>query len=93
MDCKRVVNLSDHVLTKDEYSVLTKGLKFCPTPNKPDPGELKQDLDRLHKRLRQIAFYDNPENMNLSNTQIGPRVPDPDPENINSLAPFFHRKF
>ncbi len=27
-----VVNLSDHVLNKDEQSLLSKNLKFCPTP-------------------------------------------------------------
>jgi hypothetical protein len=93
MDSKRVVNLSHHVLTKDEYSILSKGLKFCPTPNNPDPGELKEDLDRLHKRLRQIAHYDNPENLNLTNTQIDQGSQNFNSDNFHSLAPFFHRKF
>jgi hypothetical protein len=81
------------VLTKDEYSILLKGLKFWPTPNNPDPGELKEDLDRLHKRLRQIAHYDNPENLDLTNTQLDQRSQNIDSDNLNSLAPFFHRKF
>jgi hypothetical protein len=94
MDDKRVVNLSDHVLTQDKFSVLQKGLKFCPTPNYPDPGELKEDLDRLHKRLRQIAHYDNPnENLSqVSQTQTD-KVKLLEGPNLTSLEPFFHRKF
>ena len=52
---KEVVSLSCRKLTEDELSVLSKGLKFCPTPDTPDPGEVREDLDKLHKRLRQIA--------------------------------------
>ena len=47
---KEVVNLSSRILTKDELSVLSKGLKFCPTPDTSD-WEVGEDLDRLHKRL------------------------------------------
>jgi hypothetical protein len=94
MDDKRVVNLSKHVLTQDEFSVLRKGLKFCPTPNYPDPGELKGDLDRMHKRLRQIAHYDNPNDnqtfVGTQNTVTGDILDGP---NLHSLVPFFHRKF
>ena len=37
------------------------GLKFCPTPPAPNTGQLRQDLDRLHNRMRQISFFDNRE--------------------------------
>lgn len=57
---KRVVNLSSRYLNADELSILSKGMKFCPTPGHPDPGELRDDLDKLHKRLRQVAFYEQP---------------------------------
>jgi hypothetical protein len=60
MEDKSVVNLSNVVLTKDQVSVLCKGLKFCPTPGLPDPGVQREDLDKLHRRLRQIAYYYNP---------------------------------
>ena len=49
---KFVINFSKHKLTKDEISVLSKGLNFCPTPGAPDPGENRSDLDSLHRRLR-----------------------------------------
>ena len=32
-----IVNLSSHVLTKDEFTVLSRGLKFVPSQNPEDP--------------------------------------------------------
>ena len=95
MDNKRIVNLSDYELNKDEIEVLSKGLKFCPTPGFPDPGELRDDMDRIHRRLRQIAFYDEPldneegEQMTPAPTNVSADLVD----NMNSLTPFKHRKF
>jgi hypothetical protein len=92
----RVVNLSDHILTEDEYSVLAKGLKFCPTPGHPDPGELRDDLDRVHKRLRQIAFYDKPiddPEGSITQDNAGTSQVIEDVNNLNSFTPFKHRKF
>ena len=70
MDNKRVVNLSDYELSKDEIEVLFKGLKFCPTPGFPDAGELRDDLDRIHRTLRQKAFYDEP----IDNMEEGEKI-------------------
>ena len=39
--------MSNYELTKDEISVLSKGLKFCPTPDSSDPGAVREDLDKL----------------------------------------------
>jgi hypothetical protein len=50
MDNKKVVNLTEHKLSKKELSVLSKGLTFCPTPHHPDPGEIRDDMDNLHRR-------------------------------------------
>jgi hypothetical protein len=56
---KFVLNLSQQVLTTDQISVLSKGLNFCPTPQAPNPGDYKIDLDSLHRRLRLRArFHD-----------------------------------
>jgi hypothetical protein len=49
---KQVINLSKLVLTQDQINVLSQGLNFCPTPNPPNPGDLRFDLDSLHRRLR-----------------------------------------
>jgi hypothetical protein len=59
---KRVVNLSRYELTQEEISVLSKGVKFCPTPGPPDPGAQREDMNNLHRRLRQIAFFEDLEN-------------------------------
>lgn len=53
---KLVVNLSSSPLSIDQTSVLAKGLNFCPTPGEPNLGDLKVDLDRLHRDLRRKAF-------------------------------------
>jgi hypothetical protein len=91
---KEVVNLSSKVLTEDEKSILSKGLKFCPSPHTTDPGEVRDDLDKLHKRLRQIAFYEDIEgNEALNKSQPVTQTPvgNTDPDNIHSEKPFKHR--
>ena len=40
-----VINLSKRVLTRGEISLLSKGLKFCPTPRDLDRGKIKTDLN------------------------------------------------
>ena len=47
-----IVNLSRRTLSADEESLLSKGLKFCPTPGSPNFGELRSDLNRFHRSLR-----------------------------------------
>ena len=49
---KCVVNLSTHTLSEHETSVLTRGLKFCPTRPSVDDLELRTDLDKFARRLR-----------------------------------------
>ncbi len=60
-EIKNVVNLSSFTLQPQHISLPERGLKFCPSPGQPNLGELREDMDRLHKRLRQIAFFENPE--------------------------------
>ena len=47
-----VINLSRRVLSHAEISVLSKGLKFCPTPRELDKAKIKQDLENFGRRLR-----------------------------------------
>ena len=89
MTHKTVVNLSDFILNEHQYSVLSKGLKFCPTPNFPDPGELREDLDRLHRRVRQIAFFEGNDNYLADDSQ----EPLLQSQNLTSGTPFKHRNF
>jgi hypothetical protein len=95
-DAKEVVNLSSKELTEDELSILSKGLKFCPTPDSTDAGLIREDLDKLHKRLRQIAFYEDIENnstLDSSRPVVATQPLDTDPNNLLSHKPFKHRKF
>ena len=84
-----VVNLSDFILTDDQTSILLKGLKFCPSPNFPDPGELREDMDNLHRRVRQIAFFESEDSISPDDSS----TPPTQSQNLNSSEPFKHRKF
>ena len=65
---KTVLNLSKTVLTKDQMSVLSKGLNFCPTPGESIQGEQRSDSDSLHNRLRlKSQFSDDGEDLTLQN--------------------------
>ena len=86
---KRVVNLSSFKLNAEQLLLLNRGLKFCPTPGRPDVGQLGEDLDKLHRRLRQIAFCDNPG----SDPDLTCFIPKPDPDNLLVTGPFEHHKF
>ena len=95
---KSVVNLSDFQLNQHHLAVLTRGLKFCPTPSHPNPGEGREDMDTLHRRVRQIAFYDiidpgSEASQNNSVMLITPPNPIDLGDNLLSLTPFKHRKF
>ncbi|XP_070543722.1 uncharacterized protein [Ptychodera flava] len=53
-----IVNLSDYTLSANEESVLSRGLKFCPT--KPlDKTQLCGDLEDFFRRLRLKEFFHN----------------------------------
>ena len=93
-----IVNLSSFPLTKQHYALLSRGLKFCPTPPAPNPGEQREDMDKLHRRVRQISFYDTiSTDLNASANTSVRFAPPPTPvdlgDNLMSLTPFKHRKF
>jgi hypothetical protein len=56
-----IVNLSDHSLTDDEISILSKGMTFSPTPGEPNIGETSLDIDKFIRRLRLKMFFHKPE--------------------------------
>jgi hypothetical protein len=81
---KQVVNLSKVILTMDQINVLSKGFNFCPTPDPPNPGDLKYDLDSLHRRLRlRSRFHVSDEDLYDFDQDDNPLQSDP----------FQHRKF
>ena len=54
-----VFNLSHHKLSGAEVSLLSKGLKFCPTPNTIGKPILKEDLEKFGRNLRLKWHYRN----------------------------------
>ena len=54
---ENVVNLSNRKLSKAEVSLLSKGLKFCPTPNSVDKLVLKEYLENFGRILRLKWHY------------------------------------
>ena len=89
---KSVINLSTYKLNEHHITLLSRGLKFCPTPGPPNPGEMRQDMDRVHRRLRQVAFFDNPEFASPSFSDNVSSDPSIQP-NLFSQQPFKHKKF
>ena len=48
---KNVINLSQRQLTKSEISLLSKGRKFVPTPNRINKAKLKQELEIFGRKF------------------------------------------
>ena len=90
---KSVVNLSDLELNEHHISLLSRGLKFCPTPPSPDPGLLREDMDRFHTRLRQIAFFDEKASNLDNSTSFNNTIQVISPNTMGNFEPFKHQKF
>ena len=56
-----VINLSKKILIEVQVKVLSKGLKFCPTPKEIDMAKIKEDLENFGRRLRLKWFFRNEE--------------------------------
>ena len=58
---KNVINLSQRQLTKSKILLLSKGLKFVPTPNRADKAKLKKELEIFGRKLRLMWHFRNDE--------------------------------
>ncbi len=87
---KSVVNHSSFELNDTHLSLLSRGLKFCPTPNQPNTGDLKGDLDKLHKNMRWTSFFNDIDND--SPDQTGQSFHDQNTATIDT-EPFYNIKF
>ena len=58
-ESENVVNLYNGKLSSAEISLLSKGLKFCPTPNSVDKCDVKEDLEKSGRFLRLKWRYGN----------------------------------
>ena len=56
---KNVVNLSGRNLSQSEISLLSKGLKFIPTPKSVNMAEIKEDLEKFGRNLRLKWLFRN----------------------------------
>ena len=56
-----VVNLSRRELSKEDISLLSKGLKFSPTPTDIDKSQLKSDIEAYKRKMRLKWFFRNEE--------------------------------
>ena len=45
------MNLSRRELSEEDVSLLSKGLKFSPTPTDIDKAKLKEDLEAYKRRM------------------------------------------
>ena len=70
---KNVINLSQRQLTKSEISLLSKGLKFVPTPNRIDKAKLKQELEVFGRKLRLMWHFRNDERIFDCNKKFRPK--------------------
>ena len=70
---KNVINLSQRQLTKSEISLLSKGLKFVPTPNRIDKAKLKQELEVFGRKLRLMWHFRNDERIFDCDTKFRPK--------------------
>ena len=77
-----VVNLSSASLSSTELNLLSRGLKFCPTPSEVNQVELSQDLTDYYRRIRLREFFldappSEPEPFRKKSTWVPPknRVP------------------
>ena len=55
----KIINMSTYQLNKDEIKVMSKGPKFCPTPNTPDIFDLKIAVKELTRKLELQKYFGN----------------------------------
>jgi hypothetical protein len=87
------VNLSNHVLTQSQQTLLDKGLKFCPTPGEPVMAEIRRDLDRFHRSLKLNVFFSEKREFSRPNTPFGGNNDQADEEDHTGPPPYQDRSF
>ena len=61
------INLSTIILSKEEISLLSKGLKFIPTATSVNKVLIKEELEYFGRQLRLLWYFRNEESINISN--------------------------
>jgi hypothetical protein len=73
------------------YSLLAKGLNFCPAPGEPDVSNLKKDLDKFHVSLRRKLYFSKRADQTDLDYSTNPSDPGTNSQFIDE--PFDHSKF
>ena len=60
----QIVNLSSRKLNGNEIKLLEKGLKFTPTPLKPNIQELNEDITEFTRNIRLVEYFEGNEDEN-----------------------------
>ena len=62
-ECKffspNIINLSSRHLSRDEISLLSKGLKFVPTPKHINKAKIKEEIEVYGRKLRLMWHFRN----------------------------------
>lgn len=53
----KIINFSSYDPSLDELSILDKGFKFCPTPNRPDLLDLEVSINEFVRKIELSAFF------------------------------------
>ena len=54
-----IINLSSRHLSRDELSLLSKGLKFVPTPKHINKAKIKEEIEVYGRKLRLMWHFRN----------------------------------
>ena len=62
------IHLSTRILSKAEIFLLSKGLKFIPTPTSVNKALIREELECFDKKLRLLWHFRNEESITISNS-------------------------
>ena len=98
-DDEFVVNLAQYNITDAQQKLLSRGLKFCPTPGEPDVNTYQTDLDQFHLRIERYIHFFRQKNPNVTRntnvatqSQVNASQVDHLSQTIND-DPFHHQSF
>ena len=66
----KIFNLSSRKLSKHEMSVLLKGLKFTPTPEKSNDEQLSNDIAEFHRKNKLKEYFYCNENIEQDDSLV-----------------------
>ena len=92
-DTNLVVNLSKYTLSPAQYSLLKRGLKFCPNPGEPDLSTYQADLNKFHLRLKRYLHFYKPVRNAINETSASLDINNIMRNITLDKGPFQHQKF